>query len=272
MDYKLNYKFQEKDIRDFIYPTNLHKDVNETKIFVLDKTKFKIYDQGKIGSCVSNSIAGVIWFYNNSINPSRLYIYFNGRVIVNQNIIDDTGFSISAGCRSVREYSVCNEQDWAYIASAFSIMPSLNCYKTSYNFNNFIYYSIGQDLNLLKSCIMNGNPIMFGFMVYTSFMTPEVAKTGRVPMPSTEDHIVGGGNDHKVLGGHASIIIGFNDELQVFICVNSWGDKWGDNGYFYIPYLYILDTSLSSDFTVINFTNTINRFQHRLLKYTVSNF
>lgn len=265
LDYKLNYKFQQKDIRDFIYPTNFHKDVNTTKMFVLDKTKFKIYDQGKIGSCVSNTIAGVINYYNDKINPSRLYIYFNGRVIINQNILDDTGFSVGGGCRSVHEYSVCNEQDWPYIDSAFSIMPSLNCYKTSYNFNNFIYYSIGQDLGLLKSCLMNGNPIIFGFMVYTSFMTLEVAKTGKIPMPSADDYIViTTDNDHKVLGGHSSIIIGFNDVEQVFICVNSWGEKWGDKGFFYMPYKYILDTSLSSDFTVINFTSPI--LQHTNIK------
>ena len=257
-NYILNYKQQNVDSRDFKYNNVLHKDINTTKIFSLDKTKIKIYDQGKLGSCLSNAISGSIHYYNNTINPSRLYIYFNGRATSgNRSIMSDNGLTVRDGCKSVFDYHVCNEEEWVYDASSFFMMPSLNCYKNSFNFTNFIYYSINQDLDLIKSCLINGNPIIFGFIVYTSFMSVEVSKTGRVPMPSQQDNVVENTTDHKVLGGHSSVIIGFNDEEQVFQCVNSWGQKWGEGGFFYIPYQYVLDPSLAFDFTIINFNSTI---------------
>lgn len=252
MEYKLNYVFENEDTRDKKY-TNIRKDINTTRIFSLDITKFKIYNQGILGSCVSNSIAGCIQYYNNTINPSRLYIYFNGRASGNtHNIIDDVGFGVRDGLKSVFDYSCCNEIDWIYDVSAFSKMPTLNCYKNSFNFNNFMYYIIYQELSLLKSCLIGGNPIIFGFIVYTSFMSDIVAKTGRVPMPSSQDFIVSSDtNEHRVLGGHSALIIGYNDNEQVFKCVNSWGTSWGENGTFTIPYQYILNPSLSSDFWMI---------------------
>ena len=37
-------------------------------------------------------------------------------------------------------------------------------------------------------------------------------------------------------GGHAILIVGYDDKNKRFICLNSWGSKWGHNGYFYINY------------------------------------
>ena len=255
-NYILNYKRQSEDSRDINYPHSLHKDINTTPVFKLDKTKIKIYDQKKIGSCVSNAVAGCINYYNNTINPSRLYIYFNGRA-TNKDINNDTGLPVRDGCKSVFNYHTCNENDWIYDASNYTTMPPLNCYTSSFNYNNFIYYSVSQDLEQLKTCLLLNNPIMFGFIVYSSFMSKDVTKTGIIPMPSETDNIVGENIEHRVVGGHCSLIVGYNDDEQKFICVNSWNDTWGDKGYFYIPYQYVLDPSLAFDFTVMNFNSTI---------------
>jgi C1A family cysteine protease len=256
MEYKLNYKFQERDDRDFKYPLNIDKDINTTRIFSLDIAKIQIYDQGSLGSCVSNAIAGAIQYYNYTINPSRLYIYFNARALL-KDINTDSGLSIRQGCNSVLQYHTTNENDWIYDVSNFTTMPPLYCYKNSFNYKNFIYYNVSQDLQLLKTGLLAGNPILFAFMVYTSFMSDEVKETGRVPMPDFNiENIVGENIEHRVVGGHCSIIIGFNDQEQVFKCVNSWGANWGDSGVFYMPYQYILNPLLCSDFVILNFNST----------------
>ncbi len=255
-DYIFNYTRQLEDNRDIKYPTILHKDINTTRVFSLDKTKFKIYDQGKLGSCVSNATSGCINYYNATINPSRLYIYFNARAM-NKNINNDTGIAVRDGCKSVFNYHTCNENDWIYDESNFTTMPPLKCYTSSFNYNNFIYYSVSQELTQLKTCLLSNNPVMFGFMVYTSFMSKDVSGTGIVTMPTETDFIVGENIEHKVIGGHCSILVGFDDDKQLFICVNSWSDKWGDKGFFYMPYQYILDPLLAYDFTIIKFNYPI---------------
>ena len=64
-----------------------------------------------------------------------------------------------------------------------------------------------------------------------------------MPLPSSID---------TPIGGHAVLAVGYDDEDHVFICRNSWGASWGDAGYFYMPYAYLLDSNLSSDFWTIN--------------------
>jgi len=55
----------------------------------------------------------------------------------------------------------------------------------------------------------------------------------------------------RSLGGHAVIVMGYDDDTECFIVKNSWGTKWGDKGYFYMPYDYLLNRNLSDDFWVI---------------------
>ena len=54
--------------------------------------------------------------------------------------------------------------------------------------------------------------------------------TGKIGMPMIND---------KLIGGHAVIICGYDDNTNELILRNSWGTYWGDNGYFYLPYEYL---------------------------------
>ena len=82
-----------------------------------------------------------------------------------------------------------------------------------------------------------------GFSVYSSFESPTVARTGIMPYPNT--------SREQLLGGHAVLIVGYNKTNNTFIVRNSWGQNWGDRGYFYMPFQVIQNTSMSSDFWVI---------------------
>ena len=79
----------------------------------------------------------------------------------------------------------------------------------------------------MKGCLAEGFPFVFGITVYESMMSDAVAQTGIVPMPTTQE---------KVLGGHAILAVGFDDKTQRFKFRNSWGTTWGDDGYGYLPY------------------------------------
>ncbi len=94
----------------------------------------------------------------------------------------------------------------------------------------------------MKGCLAAGYPFVIGFSVYESFESKKVAKTGHAPMP---------GPHEKMLGGHCVLAVGYNDAHQHFILRNSWGAGWGMEGYFTLPYSYLLDENLSTDFWTI---------------------
>jgi len=94
----------------------------------------------------------------------------------------------------------------------------------------------------MKGCLASGYPFVFGFSVYESFESPQVAKTGIAPMPASSE---------KQIGGHAVIAVGYNDAQQRFIVRNSWGSGWGMRGYFTLPYAYLADGDLAADFWTI---------------------
>jgi len=100
-------------------------------------------------------------------------------------------------------------------------------------------------ISTLKGCLASGYPFVFGFTVYQSFESAQVAKTGIVPMPAPHEAVV---------GGHAVLAVGYDDASQQFIVRNSWGDGWGIKGYFMMPYGYLTDTSLSDDFWTVQTT------------------
>ena len=82
----------------------------------------------------------------------------------------------------------------------------------------------------MKHCLSNGFPIIFGFLVYKSFESKKVAETGHMIMPQEND---------KILGGHAVLAVGYDDNKKYFIIRNSWGEEWGDQGYFYMPTCHV---------------------------------
>jgi C1A family cysteine protease len=95
----------------------------------------------------------------------------------------------------------------------------------------------------MKNVLAGNLPFVIGFTVYASFESSSVAATGIVPMPRPRE---------QILGGHAVLVCGYEDSKQLFIVRNSWGTRWGVNGYFYIPYAYFTNPSLVSDLWTIS--------------------
>ena len=80
-------------------------------------------------------------------------------------------------------------------------------------------------------------------MVYSSFMSPDVSRTGDVPLPNRKTE--------TLLGGHAVTIVSYDDTTRKFGLMNSWGEDWGNKGYFTLPYNYVLNVQLAFDFWTI---------------------
>jgi C1A family cysteine protease len=208
----------------------------------------EIFDQGSLGSCTGQATSGAYMFNLKKQGkpffiPSRLFIYYNGRKALG-TINQDSGAMLRDCIKSVNVDGVCDEPIWPHTITEFKKKPSREAYKKAQNHQSVSYSRVPRSLDSFKSCLAAGLPFVFGFAVYESFMTRDVAKTGMMKWPS---------KDEKSYGGHAVVAVGYDDNLEGgrFIVRNSWGEKWGDKGYFYMPYEYLTGKGLADDFWVI---------------------
>lgn len=203
-----------------------------------------VYDQGNLGSCTANAIAGAIEFCEKKekhpdFMPSRLFIYYRERAIEG-TISSDSGAQLRDGIKAVNQKGVCKESTWPYLESKFTLNPPPAAWTEAATHKALSYTRLDNTKMVqLKQSLSSGFPFVFGFTVYDSFLSDQVAKTGIVPMPQP---------DESVQGGHAVLAVGFDDSRSSFIVRNSWGPHWGLAGYFYMPYLYITDENLADDF------------------------
>ena len=220
-----------------------------------------IEDQGNIGSCTGNAIAGQIELIQRKVNPakgrdvSRLFIYYEERVLEG-SVRYDAGAYIRDGIKVCYQKGAPLESLWPYITNKFATKPPTAAYTDALR-RKVTGYQRCTNFAAVKNAIAAGNPVTIGFSVYSSFegawsyIPNGQVGSGMMPYPNT--------STEQLLGGHAVCIVGYDDNLPVagrangrFIVRNSWGTSWGDRGYFYMPYDVIKNTAMSSDFWLIS--------------------
>ena len=233
------------DRRDFLYsavarvPATLPSSVN------LRAMCSAIEDQGQLGSCTANALAGALEFLERKdgvsfIDASRLFIYYNERVI-EHTVRSDSGAMLRDGIKTLAKQGVCSEKKWPYKVSKFTAKPIAPCYKEALQRQITSYHRI-LTVDEMRACLAEGFPFVFGFTVYEAFESQQVAQTGVLNMPQPGE---------RSMGGHAVMAAGYDDAQKRFIVRNSWGTGWGQNGYFTMPYDYLTSRNLSDDFWTI---------------------
>src|SRR6266571_873545 len=176
-----------------------------------------VYDQGQLGSCTANAIGGAIEFDRlkqklSDFTPARLFIYYNERAIEGTTG-SDSGAQLRDGIKSVAKQGVCSETDWPYDIAKFTQKPPAKAYTDAMLDRAVAYQRLVQNLNQMKGCLASGYPFVFGFSVYESFESQQVAQTGHAPMPAPGE---------QQIGGHAVMAVGYDDTPQTLLVRNSW--------------------------------------------------
>ena len=219
-----------------------------------------IEDQRNLGSCTAHAGVGLIEYYERKcfgrhIDASRLFLYKVTRNLMKMK--GDTGAYLRTTMGAMVLFGVPPESYWPYTddPNKFDLEPPAFCYAFAQNFQTIVYFRhdppgtrFEEVLNRVKEYLAAGHPAMFGFTVYDSIEQAE--KDGRIPFPSLRE---------RILGGHAVVAVGYDDEMKIknrydrrettgaLLIRNSWGKGWGDGGYGWLPYNYVL-TGLAEDF------------------------
>jgi C1A family cysteine protease len=220
-----------------------------------------IVDQLDIGGCTANigaSLCGMFIkrFYNKTFIGSRMFLYYVTRRIM--KLTGDTGATLRNTMQAISMIGLPPEEYWQYDKKLLDVEPPNHVFSLAENFKAITYYKLDgktpkQTLINIKNSLLIGNPCMFGFSVFNSF--PNVGD-GQVdiPFPTKND---------KLEGGHGSGLVGFDDNYSIgsrkgaFILRNSWGEQWGDKGYGWFPYDYVL-AGLADDFWTITKENWVD--------------
>lgn len=210
-----------------------------------------IYDQGQLGSCTANT-AGAAFRYDailDSKDPgdlSRLWIYYQERKLEHELGQGDTGAYGHDAFKAASTVGVCREADWPYTddqAVALGNPPAkATADETHYKLRK-PYLSVQPTVAAFKAVLSNRQTIAFGFTVYESFESEQVARTGIVPRPA---------NGERQLGGHEVLCVGYLKARPNYALVrNSWGTSWGLAGYCLFPWAMLVDPKTSGDWTTI---------------------
>lgn len=201
-----------------------------------------VYDQGQLGSCTANAVAGAVEYdlilsKKSFGTPSRLDIYYGEREIEGTTGEDSGAFGRD-GFKFAHTTGVIPEKDWPYNISRFAKQPPADA-KNRHKIG--AYKAVPRSVASFKQVLSNRQTIALGFTVYESFESEAVAKTGVMPIPAHGEQVLGG---HEVLG------IGYIDD-QYLLCRNSWSAGWGLAGYFLMPWAVVLSKTMSDDFRTI---------------------
>jgi C1A family cysteine protease len=208
-------------------------------------TALVVEDQGDLGSCVANASTSAREFAEVKhgrplIQLSRRYVYDEGRMLEGTPLLEDSGMVVRDAMKVLAKMGVPSEASYPYSTLLSSAAPPASLATEAAKHKIATYYKC-PTLMTIKASISQGYPVVGGFEVPPGMMTEACALSGAVPL-------FGVGEAPE--GGHSVLFVGYDDMVQRLCFMNSWGVGWGDLGFGYLPYSYVLQ-GLADDFWTV---------------------
>lgn len=193
-----------------------------------------VRNQGNCGSCYSFASAGLL--------ESRIRIATNNSVQVvlsEQDVVEcspysqgcDGGFPYLIGGKYAEDFGLALESCNPYQAQDGTCKTQSDCtryYATNYHYVGGYYGACNEEV--MKLALIHDGPLAVGFEVYPDF---KFYKGGVYVHTGLQDHF----NPFE-LTNHAVLLVGYGVDAatgtKYWIVKNSWGNSWGESGYFRI--------------------------------------
>ena len=218
--------------------------------FDLRKWCSPIENQQNIGACTAHAVTAIVEYFENKtygkyIDASRLFLYKVTRNLLHST--GDTGAFLKTTLGAMVLFGMPPEEYWSYEPNNFDEEPNAFCYAFGQNYRCISYFrhdspNVSKEdvLASIKKYICAGIPAVFGFTVYQSIR--QANNNGFISFPDKKE---------KILGGHAVAAVGYDNNMEIksqtgqvtrgaILIRNSWGEEWGENGYGWLPYEYVL--------------------------------
>lgn len=190
------------------------------------------HDQRSLGSCVAQATVKALeikrimkYGKDKHVDLSVLATYYLARELMTPIMTkQDSGTYISLACDALRRWGICEESQWPYNISKYTVAPPWMAMRRAYINKIDSFYRITNDgdqrLEDVLLHLHSGNPVIFGTAVTKAFKK------------MTKDDVAGAPNG-EIVGRHAMVIVGWLADRGVFVGENSWGSDWCDDGFFY---------------------------------------
>lgn len=248
------WKPQLPDHRDMLFRVGVAQPLPHS-VDLVSELMPPVYDQGDLGSCVANATAAAMVYehakqkaaagqshatYDRAKTMSRLFLYYGARALEGSTD-SDSGCMIRDAMKVAYNQGAPVETSFPYDVTKFAEAPPHRTYLSARNHKITGYRAVQpQDIYSIKKALADGLTVVIGISVYESFYQGD--STGVIPLPSTHE---------QLLGGHAILLVGYDDSTNTFKFRNSWGAGWGHTGYGYLPYSYVTNPDLGNDYWVV---------------------
>ena len=198
------------------------------KVYLPEKVSLKdkfppVYYQ-HWGNCTSNAVLGcddMIYHGNGRWIPSTTFTYYNQKC--HDKPMEDTGDNIENALKKVKKFGACNSKYWANDAP-WNEKPSAEAYADGLKGKEIKKWYEVKSLKQIKQALASGYPVA----IAVAWAFKEYDENFILDTPTKKDA--------DKAGGHAIVVVGYDDSTQLIEIRNSWSDQWANNGYAFMTY------------------------------------
>lgn len=219
-----------------------------------------VLEQGNLNTCTAHALCAALHFLflragiSPAFVPSRLFLWWRERDIEHKTATPCEVF-MHDGVAALGDRGICPEapvgaidasECWPYDATKWGVKPPPAAFRCAKRYDGIRGRRVRQDLRAMKARLAEGHPFTVTLQLTDGYV--ESYKTGDIPSP------VKGSPD---MGGHALLVVGYDDARSVFLVRNSHGTKFGVCGYGTVGYDYMTDPDWAGSFWTLHAAATL---------------